>query len=141
MAAKISKFGPGTLHIGETASAIDVSCQIEYAQVAWEANKDDDIVVLCGDVVPGATTLTAKLSGHIFQDTGDPAGIVQASWGALKGDTVPFVFVPNTVDDMQVTGSVVDPADHGRVAVRRGRTWRPTSNGTSSANPTLTTVP
>ena len=131
---KISRFGPGTLFIGETASAIDVSCQLEYGQVVWEANKDDDIQVLCGDVVPGATTLTAKLSGHVFQDTQDPAGIVQASWGALKGETVPFVFVPNTADGTSRSPGRSSCCPSRWVAGKRGPTWRPISNGTVSAN-------
>ena len=52
--ATISKFGPGTLTIGEVGTPIDISCQIEYASVAWDKSKDDDVQVLCGDVVPGA---------------------------------------------------------------------------------------
>jgi hypothetical protein len=114
MAATISKFGPGTLKIGEVGTEIDISCQIEHAQVAWDKTKDDDVTVLCGDVVTGATTRTATLAGHIFQDTGQASGIVQASWGALKGQTVPFQFVPNTADAMAVTGEVtVEPITVG----------------------------
>ena len=114
MAATISKFGPGTLTVGEVATEIDLSCQIEYAQLASEASKDDDVVVLCGDTIPGATTRTYKLSGHIFQDTSDPAGIVMASWTTLKGVTVPFKFVPNTADDVAWSGELtIEPITVG----------------------------
>ena len=114
MPAIISKFGPGTLNIGEVGTAIDISCQIEFASVAWDETKDDDVTVLCGDVIPGATTRTAVLKGRLFQDTSSATGIVQASWGALKGQTVPFVFVPNDDDAVQVTGDVtVKPLEVG----------------------------
>ena len=107
MPAKISKFGPGTLSIGAVGSPIDVSCQVESCQVEWAMNKDDDTTVLCGDVVAGAITFTAKLKGKLFQDQADPAGIVQFSWDpANRGLVVPFKFVPNSADAVEITGEL-----------------------------------
>ena len=140
MAAIISKFGPGTLSIGEVGTAIDISCQIEFASVQWDKTKDDDVMVLCGDVVPGATTRTATLSGHIFQDTSSATGIVQASWGALKGQTVPFKFVPNTADDVQVAGEVtVEPITVG--SGEAGANMASDFEWDIVGEPTLSTVP
>ncbi len=113
MTATVSKFGPGTLSIGEVGSEIDISCQIVNCQVTWDNSKDDDVVVLCGDTVAGAKTYTAKLAGNLFQDQSDPAGIVQFSWDN-KGTEAPFVFVPNEADAISVTGTVtIDPIDVG----------------------------
>ena len=113
MTATVSKFGPGTLSIGEVGSEIDISCQIVNCQVTWDNSKDDDIVVLCGDTVAGSKTYTAKLAGNLFQDQSDPAGIVQFSWDN-KGTEAPFVFVPNEADAVNVTGTVtIDPIDVG----------------------------
>lgn len=113
MPAKVSKLGPGSLSIGEVGTEVDFSCQVEFAQVTWDKSKDDDVTVLCGDVVPGAITYTAKLKGKLFQDQSDAAGIVQFSW-ANKGTVVPFIFVPNDTDAVEVTGEVtMDPISVG----------------------------
>lgn len=113
MPAKVSKLGPGSLSIGAVGSPIDFSCQVQNAQVQWDKSKDEDITVLCGDTVPGATTYTAQLTGTLFQDQQDAAGIVRYSW-ENKGATVPFTFVPNEADAVQVTGEVtIDPITVG----------------------------
>ncbi len=113
MAVKYSKLGPGTLTLGEVGSPLDVACQLTGAVVAWDSNKDDDTPTLCGDVVPGATTYTATLSGTAVQDLADEAGLVAFSW-ANKGVEVPVSFTPNTVDAAVVTGTVVmNPLDVG----------------------------
>ena len=113
MPATISKLGPGSLSIGEVGTEVDFSCQVQNAQVQWDKSKDDDTVVLCGESIAGATTYTAQLTGTLFQDQADPDGIVRFSW-TNKGDAVPFVFVPNTVDGVSVTGVVtIDPITVG----------------------------
>ncbi len=109
MPAVVSKLGPGSLSIGEVGSPVDFSCQVVNCQVTWDNSKDDDIVVLCGDTVAGAKTYTAQLTGNLLQDQADPDGIVRYSW-ANKGTVVPFIFVPNTADGVEVTGEVtLDP--------------------------------
>lgn len=106
MPAKVSKFGPGSLSIGAVGSPVDFSCQIESCQVTWDSTQDDSTWVLCGEEVPGAITWSAKLAGKLFQDQADPEGIVRYSW-ANKGTEAPFTFVPNTVDAVEITGTVV----------------------------------
>jgi hypothetical protein len=111
--AKVTKFGPGTLTIGETGTPIDVSCQLINAQIEWDKDKDDDVTVLCGDVVPGSVTYTSTLTGAMFQDVADEAGILFYSW-EHKGETVPFTFTPNTAAGTTASGNVtLDPITFG----------------------------
>lgn len=113
MPAKKTVLGPGTLTIGEVGAPVDISCQIINAKIDWDKDKEDDVTVLCGEIVAGATTYTAKLSGELFQDVDDPAGILAFSW-ANKGDEVPFTFVPNTAAATEASGVlVVDPISFG----------------------------
>jgi len=113
MPAKVTKFGPGTLTIGEVGSPLDVSCQVISAQVEWDKDKDDDIVVLCGETVAGSTIYTAQLTGEMFIDVDDAAGILALSWSD-KGTTVPFTFEPSTAAGTSCTGDLVlDPLAFG----------------------------
>lgn len=113
MPAEVYKTGPGTLVVGEVGSEVDFSAQVLSAVVSWSKEKADDRKVLSGETVAGATTYTASLSVTILQDLALAAGIVAFSW-ANKGEEHPFTFVPNTVADKEVTGTVViDPVDIG----------------------------
>jgi len=113
MVAKVTKFGPGTLTLGSVGTPIDVSCQIISCQVTWEKDKDDDVIVLCGETVGGSTIYTATLEGEIFQDVADAAGILYFSWDH-KGETIPFTFVPNTAAAASCAGDlIIDPLTFG----------------------------
>lgn len=113
MPAKVTKFGPGTLTIGEVGTLVDVSCQVISCQVEWDKDKDDDIVVLCGESVAGSTIYTASLTGEMFQDAADAAGILAVSW-TNKGTTVPFSFTPSTEAGTECAGDLVlDPLTFG----------------------------
>jgi hypothetical protein len=113
MAVKSTKLGPGTLTLGETGTLQDASCQLTGGVVAWDKDRADDVTVLCGDVVAGATTYTATLSGNFLQDLEDEAGLVAWSW-EHKGEQVTFVYTPNTAAGAAVSGSlIVDPIDVG----------------------------
>jgi hypothetical protein len=106
--------GPGTLTIGEVGSEVDLSAQIITCQIEWDKDKDDDITVLNGEVAAGAIKYTATITGEMFQDISDPAGIVMQSWGALKGMQVPFEFTPNTAAATTAVGElIVDPVTFG----------------------------
>lgn len=112
-AAKKTPLGPGLLTIGEVGAPIDISCQVITAQIEWDKDKDDDVTVLCGEVVAGETTYTASLTGELFQDVADAAGILFYSW-ENKGTTVPFTFTPNTAAGTSATGDLVmDPITFG----------------------------
>ena len=113
MTANVTKLGPGTLQLGDVATGFDASCQMTGAVVAWDKNKADDITVLCGDVVGGGTTYTAKISGTFLQDLAEADGLVAYTW-ENKGVTVPFVYTPNTAAGVAVSGEVIiDPIDVG----------------------------
>jgi len=112
MPAKVTKFGPGTISVGEVGAPVDFSCQVINALIEWDKDKDDDVTVLCGDVVAGASTYTATLSGTLFQDL-EASGILEFSW-THKGETVPFAFTPNTANGSTVEGDlIIDPVPFG----------------------------
>ena len=109
----VTKFGPGTLTIGEVGAPIDVSCQMIAAQIEWSKDEDDDVTVLCGDVVAGAVTYAATLTGEVFQDVADAAGILFYSW-QHKGEVFPFTFTPNTAAGTSAAGELqLDPLSFG----------------------------
>lgn len=113
MTVNKTPLGPGTLVLGDVGTPLDISCQIIHALIEWEKDKDDDVVVLCGDVAAGATTYTASITGELFQDVDDPAGILATSW-SNKGEETPFVFTPNTAAGTAAEGVLVlDPIDFG----------------------------
>ena len=113
MPAKVVKLGPGTIAIGEVGTEVDFSCQVTAAHVDWEVDEGDDVVVLCGETVPGARTYSSSFAGTLLQDLGDAAGIVAYSW-AHKGETVPFRFEPSTEAGVEVSGSLIlDPLTVG----------------------------
>lgn len=108
MTVKSSKLGPGTAMF-TTPSASDWSCQLSKAKVVPDKDKDDDVVMLCGDTKPGATTYTATFEGTIDQDLEDTDGIVYWTW-LNKGQVADFVFVPNDTAVKSVSGQlVIDP--------------------------------
>lgn len=111
--ARKTQLGPGTLVLGEVGTEIDISCQVINAMIEWDKDKDDDVTVLCGDVVAGSTTYSATITGELFQDVDDPAGILATSWSA-KGTEITFTFVPNTAAGTSAAGTLVlDPISFG----------------------------
>lgn len=113
MTAFSTKLGPGTLTLGPVGTPLDASCQLANAALSWEKDQDDDITVLCGDVVPGALTYTAALSGSFLQDLSEADGLVAFTW-ENKGTVSDFVFIPNTTAGATVTGKLtIDPLDVG----------------------------
>jgi hypothetical protein len=113
MTVNKTQLGPGTLVLGGVGTPLDISCQIISAMIEWDKDKDDDVVVLCGDTAAGSTTYTSTITGELFQDVDDPAGILATSW-AQKGTEIEFEFVPNTVAGTSASGILVlDPISFG----------------------------
>lgn len=115
MTVKTTKLGPGTLSVTLTgiATPIEFACQASKAVVTPGKDKDDDVVMLCGDVKPGATTYTATLDVTVDQDLEDPAGFVYATW-EHRGEIGTVLFTPNTEAGGTVAGDVVvDPVSIG----------------------------
>jgi hypothetical protein len=113
MPAIVSKLGPGKLTIGTVPN--DFTCQVTAARVEWAVDEGDDVVVLCGETVPGARTYSSSLTATILSDLGKTPGpgIVEFSW-TNKGTQQAFNFVPNTAAAKAVTGTLIlDPISIG----------------------------
>lgn len=105
--------GPGSLEIGATGTAIDVSCLINNAVIAADKDEGDSTTKLCGTVVPGNVTYTYSLAGNIDLDIADASGLWALSQSAA-GTQVPFTFVPNTEAGTEASGTLVlDPLPFG----------------------------
>lgn len=116
---KATKLGPGLLTIGEAGTLQDISCRLSATKIEWDKEKEDDTPVLCGQTIAGSTTYTSKLTGTLAQDLDNKQGIVNYSW-AHKGESVPFVFVPNNAAGQQATGTlIIDPLDIGGDEVKK----------------------
>jgi len=105
--------GPGTLKFGATATAIDVSCNVNNAVISAEKDEGDSVTKLCGTVVPGAISFTYTLSGNIDTDIGSSTGFF-AMTQAQAGAQIPFDFEPNTDTGTSAAGTcVLVPLDFG----------------------------
>ena len=104
MPAKTYKLGPGSLILGETGTPLEISCQITAITLEFEADAEDDVPTLCGDVVPGDETESGNMTGTMYQDL-YVGGIGEYSW-THAGEVVPFAFEPNTELAASYTGEV-----------------------------------
>jgi hypothetical protein len=141
MPADFTPFGPGTLILGEIGTEIDISCQIESARIEWEEDTDDDVTTLCGDVVPGATTYSANLTGTLFLDLNDATGALFTSW-SQKGQPISFTFVPNTAAGVTAEGTLIwSPlpfgGDEPKANMTADFTWRCVGEPTLTAGGAL----
>lgn len=114
------KMGPGSLTF--EAGAQVASAQVTKAAVeADESVKTTDAIpVLSGEELPKQeeASIAWKLTGSVIQDI-SAAGLVAFTWDNA-GAEVTFLFVPNTVADRRVSGTVriVPLALGGDVSVR-----------------------
>jgi hypothetical protein len=98
------KTGPGSLVLGAPGSEEEFSANVKTCQVEWDVDSDDDIPLLSGGVLAGDDEYTAVLTGELVQDL-SVTGISTYSY-EHRGEVVPFVFIPNTVEDRQISGEV-----------------------------------
>lgn len=111
MPAKVFKLGPGTLSLG-TAGAVDISCQITNSVLTPDIDTDDPVTVLCGDVIPGATSYAWKLTGTLLTDL-SAGGIAEYAF-TNRNTIVEFEYTPNTAAGVSFTGSLtLHPIDIG----------------------------
>lgn len=111
MPAKAKALGPGKLTIGATGSLKDWSCQVSELSITFE-KEEESIKVLCGDSV-SSSTYSATLEGTVVQDWHESTGFVKWSWDN-KGETLPFVFIPDLAGKAQVKGHIIiDPINIG----------------------------
>ena len=105
--------GPGTLKIGATGSAIDVSCLVNNVTVAAAKSQDDNVTKLCGTVVPGAVTYDYTIGGNVDTDIAEATGLFALSQSA-PGSQQDFTFTPNTDVGTTAAGRLIlDPLDFG----------------------------
>lgn len=105
MAVQTITMGPGTLVLGEAGTSKAMESQITNARCTPNVDRGDALNVLSGESVPGDRTETWTLAGTIVQDFGEAAG-VWAFCFTHRGETLPFVFVPNTAAGRQISGDV-----------------------------------
>lgn len=121
------KLGPGTLVLG--SGPLDVSSQVTACTVVPSENTTtvDAIPVLSGEELPAEDTFdySYELQVTFLQDLA-AAGVVDWSW-TNKGTEQPVTFIPNTVTDRQVQGTIrVVPLAVGGSDMKQ----RPTSDAT-----------
>lgn len=105
--------GPGTLHIGQTGTLLDISCNVNNAVIAAAKNQDDSTTKLCGTVVPGAVSYDYTLGGNVDTDIGAATGFFALTQDQA-GQQVDFEFVPNTDAVTKAVGKcILDPLDFG----------------------------
>ena len=108
MAAKVFKLGPGTLKLGPTATALDISCQLTNAVLTPDKDTEDPVTVLCGDTIPGASTYQWKITGTALVDV-SAGGMVEYTW-TNQNRVAAFEFVPNAEAGATFSGEVIiDP--------------------------------
>lgn len=113
MVGETFPLGAGELSIGETATAIDVSCLVNNAVITASKDQGDSETKLCGTVRVPRPTYTYELGGNMDTDIGDPDGFFALSQ-AQPGAEFPFTFTPNSDAGTVATGRlIVDPLDFG----------------------------
>lgn len=98
------KTGPGSLVFGAPGDPQAFEAQVLECTLEPDVDTEDDVEVLSGEVIPGEDTFSGTLKFKVIQDISTD-GIVRWSW-ANKGTVKPFTFIPNTVQDTQITGEV-----------------------------------
>lgn len=92
-----AKVKSGTLKLGPTATAFDLSCQVTNVRVNRSYTDDgDSLETLCGDLIPPGEKVDAtQIAGTFVQDWLDEAlSITEYLW-AHDLETQAFEYVPN----------------------------------------------
>lgn len=97
--------GPGELTIGETATAIDVSCLVNNVSIVPDISEGDEKTMLCGTSKRSADTITWAISGNVDVDAGTESGFFALTWQHI-GEIVPFSFTPSTALGTVVVGDL-----------------------------------
>lgn len=106
-----SRLKNGTLSLGPTATALEVSCQITNCRINTSYSDDGDpLTTLCGDTKGAPRKLDGyKLAGTLVQDFDLPeaeGGVIDYVWNHSL-ELVEFTFTPDDVaSGPTVTGSV-----------------------------------
>jgi len=130
------KLGPGTLKIGATGSAIDVSCLVNNATITTDRSQDDPTWHLCGTSTQAPVTYAHTLAGNLDIDPVEATGLFALSWSA-PGSEQAYEFTPNTEAGVAAAGTLIlDPLDFG--ADEYGKTLNSDFEFVLTAPPTYT---
>lgn len=102
-----SRLHNGTLKLGPSATALDVSCQITNVRITSAYSDDGDTVtVLCGDTKPPPRKSDGhKLEGTIVQDFNVTTGVIKYLW-ANELQVVAYEYTPNDAGSDVITGTL-----------------------------------
>ena len=107
------KLGPGTLTIGATGSAIDVSCLVNSLQIKTDRSQDDPVYHLCGTASQAPVTYAHTMEGNLEIDPREDTGLFALSWDEM-GSEQSYSFTPNTEAGVTAAGTLIlDPLDFG----------------------------
>jgi hypothetical protein len=130
------KLGPGTLKIGATGSAIDVSCLVNNATITTDRSQDDPTYHLCGTSSQAPVTYAHTLTGNLDIDPVEATGLFALSWDQM-GSEQAYEFTPNTEAAVAAAGTLIlDPLDFG--ADEYGKTLNSDFEFVLTAAPTYT---
>jgi hypothetical protein len=105
MTEKIRTLGPGSLTIGETASAQKFDADLTKAALTPKADTDDSTTFLDGSEESGSLNVSWTLDGTIKEDYSTTG--LQAFCFTNSGKTMPFVFIPNSEAELGFEGKVL----------------------------------
>jgi len=100
----VRTLGPGSLKIGETASAREWAGELTKTSLEVDTSSEDPIPVLDGTEVDGEDSYAYALKGSLL-DRFDRQGL-QAFAETNKGLLLPFVWTPNNSGDLDISGTV-----------------------------------
>lgn len=105
-----SRLQRGTLELGPTATAMDLSCQITNVRITSAYSDDGDTVTtLCGDTKPPPRKSDGhKLEGTLVQDfnvSEATGGVIQYLW-AHELEVVAYTYTPNDSGAPTITGTL-----------------------------------
>jgi hypothetical protein len=117
MAGSVTPFvGPGTLILGETATADVISCDLTEGRIS-DVSPTYSEVAGCGTVSKqGAPDL--ELTVTAVQDLIKTSGLLRVSW-AHHNQVMPFIFIPGKNGAVAADISASNPGVTGNVLVSR----------------------
>lgn len=96
--------GPGSLKIGETASAREWAANLTKTELTPDTSADDDVPMLDGSNMSGEEVTSWKLGGSLQQDYEFDS--LEKFCFDNMGKELPFVFTPNNEGGIDWSGVV-----------------------------------
>lgn len=102
-----TRFGPGTITLGETATACDFTCEVLGFEITHDYSDIGQArTTLCGDVRGATVNETGSIKFTLENDLGAD-GFYAWVQDQDPSVAVPFVFTPNTADGASWSGDVL----------------------------------